>query len=364
MRAGWPATLVANRIDSTLRGNIGATTQALVEELRDLVAGPVVALCVPAHPDAQRQTVAGVQLLAGRRLEETELAADPRSPIARSDVAGLLAAQTDLPIVSLPLETVTGPVEGLVEALAEAVRSGAGIVVADALTLDHVDRVAAAAVRVEAVTWLSVDPGPATVALARALGLGSGSEGSPYLAVSGSATDLTRRQLARLQAVRPVHVVRLALDADGLPDADATTAALVARDRRCRCRRGRAAGLRPRRRRPARDRGALARRPPRSPAAPVAPSSRCASTASTSPAATSPPPASPSSRPTASTSPTRSSRSPSPAASSAGRGPGCRSSPRAAWSATTTPRSPASPSSSRPPRPAAATSSPRATRVR
>ncbi|QBR93096.1 four-carbon acid sugar kinase family protein [Nocardioides euryhalodurans] len=227
VRAGWPATLVANRIDSTLRGNIGATTQALVEELRDLVAGPVVALCVPAHPDAQRQTVAGVQLLAGRRLEETELAADPRSPIARSDVAGLLAAQTDLPIVSLPLETVTGPVEGLVEALAEAVRSGAGIVVADALTLDHVDRVAAAAVRVERVTWLSVDPGPATVALARALGLGSGSEGSPYLAVSGSATDLTRRQLARLQAVRPVHVVRLALDADGLPDADATTAALV-----------------------------------------------------------------------------------------------------------------------------------------
>ena len=227
VRAGWPAALVANRVDSTLRGNIGATTQALVEELRHLVGGPVVALCVPAHPDAQRQTVGGVQLLGGRRLEETELADDPRSPIASSEVAGLLAAQTDLPIRSIPLEVVTGTQDDLRTALAEAVRSGAGIVVADALTLDHVERVAEAAVRVDDVTWLCVDPGPATVAMARALGLGGGSRGAPYLAVSGSATDLTVRQLSRLRSARPVHLVRLVLDTEGRPDADATTTALV-----------------------------------------------------------------------------------------------------------------------------------------
>jgi uncharacterized protein YgbK (DUF1537 family) len=30
VRAGWPARLVCNRIDSTLRGNVGATTAAVL----------------------------------------------------------------------------------------------------------------------------------------------------------------------------------------------------------------------------------------------------------------------------------------------------------------------------------------------
>lgn len=226
LRAGWPAAVVANRIDSTLRGNVGATTEAMLAELAELTGGPVVALCVPAHPEAQRQTVGGVQLLDGRRLEETELARDPRSPVSRSEVAELLGEQTTLPVRTLLLETVTGPVEELDRAVAEAAAAGTGIVVADALTLDHVERVATAAAAVEGVTWLCVDPGPATVAMARALGLGGGADAAPYLAVSGSATDLTRRQLARLCSTRPVRTVRIALDADGRPDADATTAAL------------------------------------------------------------------------------------------------------------------------------------------
>jgi uncharacterized protein YgbK (DUF1537 family) len=226
LRAGWPAAVVANRIDSTMRGNVGATTEAMLAELSDLTGGPVVALCVPAHPEAQRQTVGGVQLLGGRRLEETELAEDPRSPVTRSEVAELLARQTDLPIRSIPLETVTGPLEELVRAVAEAARAGTGIVVADALTLDHVERVASAAAAVDNVTWLCVDPGPGTVAMARALGLGGGADAAPYLAVSGSATALTRRQLGQLCSPRQVRVVRLALDADGHPDADATAAAL------------------------------------------------------------------------------------------------------------------------------------------
>ena len=53
MRAGSPAALVANRIDSTLRGNVGATTQAMLEELRGVAGREAVALCVPAHPEAK-----------------------------------------------------------------------------------------------------------------------------------------------------------------------------------------------------------------------------------------------------------------------------------------------------------------------
>ncbi len=228
LRAGWPASLVANRIDSTLRGNVGATTEALLTELGELTEGRrVVALCIPAHPDAQRQTVGGVQLLAGRRLEETELARDPRSPIEHSEVAALLHQQTELPVQVIPLETVTGPAGPLGRALQAAVDEGTAVVVADALTVDHIERVVAAAVEVDDVVWLMVDPGPATVAMAGHLGGGLRPEGAPYLAVSGSATELTRQQLARLMAERDVVVVRLDTDAAGAPEVDRTAVRLT-----------------------------------------------------------------------------------------------------------------------------------------
>ena len=45
--------------------------------------------------------------------------------------------------------------------------------------------------------------------------------------MSGSATELTRRQLARLDQVASVRIVRLVVDDAGHPDVDATTAALL-----------------------------------------------------------------------------------------------------------------------------------------
>ncbi|HSE70190.1 MAG TPA: four-carbon acid sugar kinase family protein, partial [Nocardioidaceae bacterium] len=93
LHAGWPARLVCNRIDTTLRGNVGATTAAVLDRVRALAGGRVVALCAPAHPSAGRHTIGGTQLLGGKRLEETEVARDARSPVGTSDVAGVLRAQ-------------------------------------------------------------------------------------------------------------------------------------------------------------------------------------------------------------------------------------------------------------------------------
>ncbi|UYM03503.1 four-carbon acid sugar kinase family protein [Solicola gregarius] len=220
VRSGWPTPLAANRIDSTLRGNVGPTTAALVAEVSAQSGRRAVALCVPAHPEAGRHTVGGVQLLGGRRLEETELAGDPRSPITHSEVATLFEG---LRTTTIPLEIVTGPDDRLVAAFAAAVDGGTDVVVADALTTDNIARVARAATTVNDVTWVTVDPGPATVAMAAALGLHRTPDGAPLLAVSGSATSLTRDQLVRLRGEREVVVVRPALPADArVPDVDTT----------------------------------------------------------------------------------------------------------------------------------------------
>ncbi|MFC7404030.1 four-carbon acid sugar kinase family protein [Georgenia alba] len=228
VRAGWPVRLVTARIDTTLRGNVGVAAEAVLATARELSGRRVVGLCLPAHPAAGRQTVEGRQLLDGVRLEETELARDVRSPVRTSAVADVLRVGTDLVTKPISLSTVTGSRADLVARIGEAIDGGADVVVADALTEEHLARVAEAAADVAAdrdILWAGIDPGPGSVALAAALGLrGAGASATPVLAVSGSATGLTQTQLARLVSERGAHVVRPV--GGPVPDVDATAARL------------------------------------------------------------------------------------------------------------------------------------------
>jgi D-threonate/D-erythronate kinase len=233
IEAGWPVRLVSNRIDTTLRGNVGPSTAAALAAVRGLTGRRALALCAPAHPAAGRQTVGGQQLLGGVRLEETELRYDQGSPITHSDVAGLVTGGTGLAPAHLPLQAVTGPPSELVRAVRAAIEAGADVLIADALTEDHLDRVARAAVTAtrgrEDLVWVAVDSGPGALALARALGIGVGEEDRslPVLALSASATELTRAQLRRLRMDVTVHVVEPRFHAAGPLDVAATAAALT-----------------------------------------------------------------------------------------------------------------------------------------
>lgn len=229
VRAGWPVDLLSTRIDTTLRGNVGVATEAMLTEVRKLSDRRVVALCLAAHPDAERVTVNGHQLLRGSRLEDTELARDPRSPVATSDVAEVLGHGTDLRVAHLPLRLVTSSHDELVAGVRALLREDVDVIVADALTVDHLDRVAeAAAAADEAVQWITVDPGPGALAMATALGLAADVGLGPLLAVSGSATELTRAQLQRLIHDRDCHVVQpTTLPGSVVPDVGATVPEVV-----------------------------------------------------------------------------------------------------------------------------------------
>jgi D-threonate/D-erythronate kinase len=230
-RAGWPVDLVSCRIDTTLRGNIGVATESVLGTVRELSGRRTVGLCAPAHPTAGRCTVDGYQLLYGTRLEDTELARDPRTPVRTSSVAEVLQDGTSLTTAHVPLSAVTGGVEALRTSLRDAVRREVDVVIADALTEEHLARLADAAAdiaREDDLDWVGVDPGPASTELARALGIRGRGQGGPLLAISGSATELTRTQLRTLTYERPVHVVRPTPRADSpIPDVDATAAELA-----------------------------------------------------------------------------------------------------------------------------------------
>ncbi|MGH3335652.1 MAG: four-carbon acid sugar kinase family protein, partial [Nocardioides sp.] len=230
IQAGWPARLVCNRIDTTLRGNIGATTQAVRDEVATLTGSRAVVLCAPAHPAAGRHTIGGTQLLGGRRLEETEVARDARTPMQTSDVVEILGQQAALATSVVPMDTVTGRGDALAAAIRTAVEGGAEVIVADAMTEDHLDRIAAAAVAASRdldLVWVTSDPGPASVAMARALGIERDTPGAPLLVVSGSATELTRIQLRQLVVDRQASAYRTpTVGNTAVLDLDATTALL------------------------------------------------------------------------------------------------------------------------------------------
>jgi len=212
--------LVVKRVDTTLRGNVGAELAAALGQLREQRAhARVRAIMVPAFPTAGRTTVGGIQLVDGIALTETDAARDPLDPVRSSRVGSIVAAQTDCSIAEVPLDVVLA---GGCELLA-ALRQPVDVVICDALTSGHLHTIAAAAAQLaeqDGLAWLSVDPGPFGAELAESMRLGRAAPAPPpILVVSGSLTRLTRDQLLeveRLQDARLVDVDPGRLDIEGV----------------------------------------------------------------------------------------------------------------------------------------------------
>ncbi|GAA4128485.1 four-carbon acid sugar kinase family protein [Actinomadura keratinilytica] len=224
---GSDMRLLVKRVDTTLRGNVGAELAGMLEGLRARMPH-ARALCVPAFPSAGRTTVGGVHLVDGVPLTETDAARDPLSPITASRVATLLRAQTELSVGEIVLDVVQAGQEALVRAM-RADRSD--VLVCDAVTPGHVSVLARAAAAT-GETWLSVDSGPFGAALAAELGIGGTPK--PILVVAGSVTARTTEQLreaghilgARLCEVTALDEDALTADVIGLLDDGATVAGL------------------------------------------------------------------------------------------------------------------------------------------
>ncbi|MET0134530.1 MAG: four-carbon acid sugar kinase family protein [Kibdelosporangium sp.] len=187
--AAGDVRLVVKRVDTTLRGNVGAETDAAMEILGTR------ALVVPAYPDAGRVTVGGLHLVDGVPLAATAAARDALNPVRSSRVATILREGTAREISEIPLDVVERGVEHVVTAL----RAGAEIVVCDATRNAHLRVIAEAAAQVSR-HWLSVDSGPFGVRLAAALGIAPGDQPrQTVLAVVGSITAITADQIAETE---------------------------------------------------------------------------------------------------------------------------------------------------------------------
>jgi uncharacterized protein YgbK (DUF1537 family) len=121
------AKLIYKKIDSILRGNIGAELDAMYD-----VFQPDFLIVAPAYPDNGRTTVDGVHYLNGTPVHETELGADQKTPVTESYIPALLTQQTNKQVALITYtELRAGKVE-LVKKLSELYSKGIAYLVSDA----------------------------------------------------------------------------------------------------------------------------------------------------------------------------------------------------------------------------------------
>lgn len=187
--------LYNKRIDSTLRGNLGAEIDGMLDGLGE----DRVAVVVPCFPQAGRIAVGGYLLVHGVMLQQTDAARDPKNPIHTSVIEELVKGQTRYPVQSIDLNTVYSGIDRLQSALLEAVQAGKRILIMDAIHQEDLDTIAQAVIG-SGLPFITVDPGPFTAAVADQLLLPRQSTEKKKILMSiGSVTSLTRTQVAEVE---------------------------------------------------------------------------------------------------------------------------------------------------------------------
>lgn len=195
---------VYKKMDSTLRGNIAHEALAMLQALEYDAA-----VIVPAFPSENRITIGGYQMLKGVPVERTEFARDPQNPIFQSHIPTLLkhqlASEHQDIVDVIPFTTVTKGAGPILVELQELVKNGRKLIVIDALSRTDLEQIALA---VKKCTYDILPCGSAGLAQACAgIWLADASyqhikkviADIPILVVSGSATDITKNQLIKLE---------------------------------------------------------------------------------------------------------------------------------------------------------------------
>jgi uncharacterized protein YgbK (DUF1537 family) len=125
----WGARLAYKKIDSTLRGNVGAEISAVLASRAGRIA-----LVAPALPFNGRVTRGGVQYVGGVELAATEPASDPFAPVRHSSIREIILSQTDTLVREIGLSTVRQGPGAVATDVLNAFRDRCRVIVTDAET--------------------------------------------------------------------------------------------------------------------------------------------------------------------------------------------------------------------------------------
>lgn len=202
-----PDIVYSKRIDSTLRGNVGSE----IDAIHDWIGPDYSAVVVASFPGSGRTCVGDVLLVHGEPLQTAEVSHDPINPMTNSRVTDIVREQTKHEVGNIGLEHVVGGDLALMESVRSACQHYR-IVVIDAQTNADIQAIAACCAA-SGEHIVAIDPGPFTASLADYTFNRSKYETEQsILCVVGSASELTRKQLAYLREKDNPFEVLLAVE--------------------------------------------------------------------------------------------------------------------------------------------------------
>jgi uncharacterized protein YgbK (DUF1537 family) len=207
---GW--TGFYKSVDSTLRGNLGAEIEAVLE-----IVKPDCAVIAPAFPKYGRTTVTGVQYLHGRPLHETEFGTDPTAPVRDANIARRLAEGSHRQAGRLTLDQVRAGSAQIKSAVGKLLSDGIELVVVDIAEQEDLKRICLGLSRSGLrILWVGstglaefvplafhTASTPDTLKDARL------PDPRPALALVGSASETTRAQLRYAQTNNQLNIITL-----------------------------------------------------------------------------------------------------------------------------------------------------------
>jgi uncharacterized protein YgbK (DUF1537 family) len=129
--------VIYKKIDSCLRGNLGAEIDTLVQAI-----GAVASFVAPAFPEQGRTTVNDCHLINGVPVAETEIGRDPLSPVRESRLSVGLSAQSRMPVGHVDLACINSGPARMAQRVRTLLNQGCRHIAFDAEQSIHLDAIA------------------------------------------------------------------------------------------------------------------------------------------------------------------------------------------------------------------------------
>lgn len=193
------------KVDSTLRGNIGSELDGLFQAYK-----PQFIIFAPAFIEGGRTTLNGIQFLHGKKLEDTELANIPKSPIDCSYIPEIIAKQSNLKTAVLEHEIIKQGIDAVLNTLKTFALNKVEVVICDAIKISDLDLIAKASHKFEKIAFAG------SAGLAKALSKLLPEDhiekitpkANKVLILAGSISEVTRAQTKALCDQRSLSFIK------------------------------------------------------------------------------------------------------------------------------------------------------------
>jgi uncharacterized protein YgbK (DUF1537 family) len=129
--------VIYKKIDSCLRGNLGAEIDTLLQAI-----GAAASFVAPAFPEQGRTTVYDCHLINGVPVAETEIGRDPLCPVRESRLSVRLCAQSRMPVGHVDLACLSSGSARLAQRVRTLLGQGCRHIAFDAEQNIHLDAIA------------------------------------------------------------------------------------------------------------------------------------------------------------------------------------------------------------------------------